>query len=238
MGWLEGSLRLMPSWEIDAFGYTVPMNVLIPALVVPGFIFTALAIYPFLERWATGDYEVHHLLDRPRDMPGRVGIGMAGVTFYGILWLAGGNDIIAKTFQIPLFATTWFFRIAVILGPFIAFEVSRRIALGLQRRERATIQHGVETGIIVRQPTGEYTEVERPPGSEQAAILRSRRVPRRLPELRPDANGVEPKDARRPVARLRLRLNRLYTADVVPPPNGEQEERPERPAIEPKRPTP
>jgi ubiquinol-cytochrome c reductase cytochrome b subunit len=235
MGWLEGSLRLMPSWEIDAFGRIIPMNVLVPALVIPGLIFTALAAYPFIERWATGDYQPHHLLDRPRDVPARVGIGMAGVTFYGLLWLAGGNDIIAKTFNIPLFATTWFFRFAVILGPFIAFAVSRRIALGLQRRERATVEHGVETGIIVRRPTGEYIEVERPPGSEEAAILRSRRVPRALPELREDANGVEPRDARRPVARLRFRLNRLYTADVVPPPDGEREE---HPAIEPKRPTP
>src|SRR4051812_28175308 len=102
MGWLEGSLRLMPAWEINALGHTIPMSVLVPALVVPGLIFTALAMYPFLERWATGDHEIHHLLDRPRDVPARVGFGMAGVTFYGMLWLAGGNDIIAKTFHIPL----------------------------------------------------------------------------------------------------------------------------------------
>jgi ubiquinol-cytochrome c reductase cytochrome b subunit len=235
MGWLEGSLRIMPAWEIDAFGHTLPMNVIIPALVVPGLLFTGLALYPFLERWATGDHEIHHLLDRPRDMPARVGFGVAGATFFGVLLLAGGNDIIAKTFQIPLFATTWFFRFAVILGPVIAFEVSRRIALGLQRRERAVVEHGVETGIIVRQPSGAYTEVEHPPDPEEVAVARSRRVPRALPPPRPDKAGVEPKEARRPVARLRYRLNRLYTADIVPPPDGGREK---HPAIEPKRPEP
>jgi ubiquinol-cytochrome c reductase cytochrome b subunit len=231
MGWLEGSLRLMPAWEIDAFGYSIPMSVLIPALVVPGLIFTTLAVYPFLERWAMGDYETHHLLDRPRDVPARVGVGMAGVTFYGILWLAGGNDIIAKTFGIPLFGTTWFFRIAVIVGPILAFVISRRIALGLQRHDRAVLQHGIETGQIVMRPNGAYEEIERPVDDEEQAVLRSRRLPPTLPPAGPDGAGVEPKAARR--ARLRQRLNRLYTADIVPPPNGEHEE---RPAVEPRRP--
>jgi ubiquinol-cytochrome c reductase cytochrome b subunit len=231
MGWLEGSLRLMPAWEIDAFGHSIPMSVLIPALVVPGLIFTTLAVYPFLERWALGDYETHHLLDRPRDVPARVGVGMAGVTFYGVLWLAGGNDIIAKTFEIPLFGTTWFFRIAVIVGPILAFVISRRIALGLQRHDRAVMRHGVETGEIVMRPTGAYEEIERPVDDEEQAVLRSRRLPPTLPPPGPDGAGVEPKGARR--ARLRQRLNRLYTADIVPPPNGEHEE---RPAVEPRRP--
>jgi ubiquinol-cytochrome c reductase cytochrome b subunit len=233
MGWLEGSLRLMPAWEIDAFGYSIPMSVLIPALVVPGLIFTTLAVYPFLERWAMGDYETHHLLDRPRDVPARVGVGMAGVTFYGLLWLAGGNDIIAKTFRIPLFGTTWFFRVAVIVGPILAYMISRRIALGLQRHDRAVLQHGIETGQIVMRPTGAYEEVERPVDGDEEATLRSRRLPHTLPAPGPDGAGVEPKAARRPTARLRQRINRLYTADILPLPNGEREE---RPAIEEKRP--
>jgi ubiquinol-cytochrome c reductase cytochrome b subunit len=216
MGFLEGSLRIMPAWEINAFGHTLPMNVIVPALVVPGVLFTGLALYPFLERWVTGDHEVHNLLDRPRDVPARVGIGMAGIVFYGMLWLAGGNDIIAKTFDIPLFTTTWIFRFAVILGPVLAFVVSRRMALGLQRRERHMLEHGVETGIIKRLPNGAYIEVEAPVDEEDAAVVLARRVPpaRPLPELEPDRNGVLSKRARRPTARLRVRLNHVYL-DVV-----------------------
>ncbi len=236
MGWLEGSLRLMPAWEINAFGYPIAMSVLIPALVVPGLIFTALAVYPFLEQWATGDHQIHHLLDRPRDAPVRMGFGVAGCTFYGLLWLAGGNDLIAKTFDIPLFGTTWFFRVAVIVGPFIGFEVARRIALGLQRGDRTMLVHGVETGELMRMPSGEYVERERPALTEEEAVLRSRRLPQALPGLGPDGRGVEPKDARHPIARARHRLNRLYAEDVVPLPNGESE-RPlpdgeRRPAVE------
>jgi ubiquinol-cytochrome c reductase cytochrome b subunit len=226
MGWLEGSLRIMPAWEIDALGHTIPMNVIVPALVVPGILFTGLALYPFLERWATGDHEIHHVLDRPRDMPARVGIGVAGCTFFGLLWLAGGNDILANTFHIPLFATTWFFRFAVIIGPIAGFEIARRIAVGLQRREHEMLRHGVETGIIVRQPNGAYIEKERPLESEEETVLRSRRLPAAIPAPKPDRQGVEPKDARRPMVKMRIALNRIYVADVVPLPNGEHEERP------------
>ncbi|MCO6009287.1 cytochrome bc complex cytochrome b subunit [Actinoallomurus purpureus] len=216
MGFLEGSLRIMPAWEINAFGHTLPMSVIVPALVVPGVLFTGLALYPFLERWVTGDHEVHNLLDRPRDVPARVGIGMAGIVFYAVLWLAGGNDIIAKTFDIPLFTTTWIFRFAVILGPVLAFAVARRMALGLQRRERNMLEHGLETGIIKRLPNGAYVEVEAPVDEEDAAVVLARRVPpaRPLPELEPDRNGVLSKPARRPTARLKVKLNHVYR-DVV-----------------------
>ncbi len=226
MGWLEGSLRLMPAWEIDGFGHSLPMSVIIPALVVPGILFTGLALYPFLERWATGDRAAHNLLDRPRDMPARVGVGAAGSTFFALLWLAGGNDVIANTFHIPLFGTTWFFRIAVIVGPVIAFEIARRLALGLQRRDQRTLRHGVETGLIVRTPSGSYVEKERPLTPEEEAVLRSRKPLRPLPMPAVDADGIPPKDLHRPVAKLRIKLNEIYVGDVLPLPNGESSDRP------------
>ena len=219
MGFLEGALRIMPAWEIDALGHSLPLSVIIPSLVVPGVLFTGLAIYPWLERWATGDHRIHNLLDRPRDVPTRTGIGVAGVIFYGMLWLAGGNDIIAKTFDIPLYGTTWFFRIAVILGPIIGFGIARRMALGLQRRDRSMVEHGLETGIIVRRPNGAYVEIERPVEREEAAVVLARRVPparpMHLPE--PDEDGVLPRGARRPGIRLKIRLNHQYLESISLP---------------------
>ncbi|MFC7588476.1 cytochrome bc complex cytochrome b subunit [Nonomuraea antimicrobica] len=91
MGFLEGALRIMPPWEFTLFGHTVTMSVIIPALVAPGLLFTGLALYPFVERWITRDHAVHHLLDRPRDVPTRAGVGVAGIVFYGVLWMAGGT---------------------------------------------------------------------------------------------------------------------------------------------------
>jgi ubiquinol-cytochrome c reductase cytochrome b subunit len=218
MGFLEGSLRIMPSWEINALGHTLPMSVIIPALIVPGLLFGGLAAYPFLERWVTGDHEIHHLLDRPRDVPVRTGIGVAGVIFYGMLWAAGGNDIIAERFDIPLYWTTWFFRITVLVGPVLGYLVAYRICLGLQLKDRGLVEHGLETGVIRRLPTGEYVEVERHLTPEEAARITD---PRPLPAVRlerPEVDGVPPPGARKPLQRLRLALNRQFRADLAEPP--------------------
>src|SRR3954470_21875358 len=71
MGFLEGSLRIMTAWEINFWGHTIPMSVLIPALVPLGLVMTGLALYPFLEQWVTGDRSEHHFADRPRNNPHR-----------------------------------------------------------------------------------------------------------------------------------------------------------------------
>ncbi|MCF6472357.1 ubiquinol-cytochrome c reductase cytochrome b subunit [Nonomuraea sp. MG754425] len=194
MGFLEGALRIMPAWEFTVFGQTVAMSVLIPALAAPGLLFAALALYPFAERWITRDRAVHHLLDRPRDVPMRAGLGVAGIVYYGVLWAAGGNDLIATTFHISLYATTWIFRVAIVAGPVLGFVVTRRICHGLLARDRHTVAHGVETGVIVRSGSGGYTEVERPATEEETAVL----VPAPRPALPPAATGdVPPPAARR-----------------------------------------
>src|SRR5215469_11466809 len=59
MGWLEGALRMSPSWTWDLAGHTVAWDVFVAALVVPGLFFTAAAAWPFLERWITGDRAAH-----------------------------------------------------------------------------------------------------------------------------------------------------------------------------------
>jgi ubiquinol-cytochrome c reductase cytochrome b subunit len=224
MGFLEGSLRIMPSWEINAWGHTLPMSVLIPALAIPGLLFVGLAVYPWLERWVTGDHQIHHLLDRPRDVPARTGIGMAGVVAYGSLWLAGANDIIAKTFDIPLFWTTWFFRFAFLLGPIAAFSITYRICLGLQRRDRALLEHGLETGIIRRSTTGKYTEIEQKLSDEDLAAITDPRPPAALPIGRPEGDGVVSPEARGRLSRVRIALNRRFRSDLAPVPTREPEE--------------
>ncbi|SFO57765.1 menaquinol-cytochrome c reductase cytochrome b subunit precursor [Actinomadura madurae] len=226
MGWLEGALRIMPAWEINAWGHTVAMSVVIPALVVPGLLFTGLAVYPFLERWVTGDHQIHHLLDRPRDVPARTGIGVGGVVFYGTLWLAGGNDVLADRFHIPLFWTTWFFRFLIILGPVLAYIVAYRICVGLQRRDLALAAHGLETGIIRQSPDGRFSEVERHlPDEAIAAITDPRPAPAVDLDVPPPVDDIESPRGRTAAGRLRAALNRRFRADlaVVPerPPAGE-----------------
>ncbi|MFD0856319.1 ubiquinol-cytochrome c reductase cytochrome b subunit, partial [Actinomadura adrarensis] len=92
----------------------------------------------------------------------RILIGAAGIAFYGLLWAAAANDQIAVEFHLPLYGVTWFFRIAVFVGPILAFLLTRRLCLGLQARERDEAEHGHETGRIVMDPEGGFSEIHEP----------------------------------------------------------------------------
>jgi ubiquinol-cytochrome c reductase cytochrome b subunit len=224
MGWLEGGLRIMPNWEIHAWGFTLSLNVLVPGLLLMGLLFTVLGAYPFVERWITGDNREHHLLDRPRNQPTRTGFGVAGMTAYALLWIAGGNDILATTFGLSIEAITWFMRVAIFVGPVIAFIIARRWAISLQRHDREVLLHGYETGVIVRSPTGAYSEIHAPINPERAYTLttQERQVPLALPESE-DANGVPA--PRRGMERIRAKLSHFWFADAVQKPTaGELEE--------------
>ncbi|WP_375498312.1 cytochrome bc complex cytochrome b subunit [uncultured Jatrophihabitans sp.] len=163
MGFLDGSTRLFPSWEIRNFGYTIPA-VFWPTVVLPGILFTLAAAYPFIEAKMTGDKARHHLLQRPRDVPVRTGLGCMAIAFYVVLYLSGSNDIIAKAFDISLNAMTWAGRIGLLVIPPLAYLFAYRICLGLQRHDREVLEHGIETGIIKVLPTGEFIEVHQPLG--------------------------------------------------------------------------
>jgi ubiquinol-cytochrome c reductase cytochrome b subunit len=224
MGWLEGSVRLMPGFESHFWGVTLSWNLLIPALIIPPAFVTLVALYPFIEEWITGDKREHHLLDRPRNMPTRTGIGAAFITFYGLLWIGGGNDLIATHFDVSLNHVTWFLRFAVFLGPVFAFWATRRIAISLQRSDNDRLLHGLESGIIVRTPEGEYYEKHTPISKYEAYELaaRDRILPLDIgPET--DDNGV--RAPKRALNKLRARLSKFYFADSVQKPTaGEIEE--------------
>ncbi len=171
IGFLEGSLRMMPNWETNLWGHTISWNILVPGVILPGLMFTLFGLYPFLEAWATKDKAFHDVLDRPRDRPVRTAIGTMSLTFYGVLLLAGGNDILASTFHWSIQSTTWTFRFLLIFLPPLVFYFTRRVCLGLQHKDEELLHHGVETGIIRRLPSGEYIEVTRPLPEEHAAVL-------------------------------------------------------------------
>jgi ubiquinol-cytochrome c reductase cytochrome b subunit len=163
MAMLDGSTRLFPSWEIRLWGHTVPA-LFWPTVVLPGVLIGMAAAYPFLEAKLTRDRARHNLLQRPRDVPVRTSLGAMALTFCLVLFASGGNDLIAKAFDISLNAMTWGGRIATLVLPPLAYVFTYRICLGLQRHDREVLEHGVETGIIKRLPTGEFIEVHQPLG--------------------------------------------------------------------------
>jgi ubiquinol-cytochrome c reductase cytochrome b subunit len=158
IGFLDGALRLAPGWEFRAFGHTVPLMLLIPGLVLPGIMFGLMAAYPFLEARFTKDRARHHLLDRPRDRPVRTSLGVTALTFYTVLLVSGGNDLMAHLFRISLNTSTYVGRAALFVLPPVMYAVSYRICVALQRSDQEVIEHGRETGVVLRMPSGEYAE--------------------------------------------------------------------------------
>src|SRR6202451_745878 len=191
LGLLDGALRIMPPWEINFLGHTLSLSILIPALLPLGLILGGAALWPFFEQWATGDRSFHNINDRPRNAPIRTATGMAAVVFYGVLWAESANDIIADQFKIPLYTLTWIARVMFIVGPILAFIVTRRICIGLQRRDAGLVTHGAETGIIRQLPNGEFVEEHRPLTDQERAPLQVKEVPELPPEPESrDRNGV------------------------------------------------
>lgn len=162
MLWTDGAARVMPAWELYIGSYTIPSVVWVALLL--GLLVVLLFAYPFIEAKLTGDTAHHNLLQRPRDVPVRSGIGAMALVFYTLLTLSGGNDLIAYHFQISLNAMTWVGRIGLILLPPIAYFVTYRICIGLQRSDQAVLEHGIETGVIEQLPSGAFIEVHQPLG--------------------------------------------------------------------------
>jgi quinol---cytochrome-c reductase cytochrome b subunit len=162
MMWTEGLARIWPAWEFYFWHHTIPGAV--GVALIMGVVFVLLTIYPFLEKRFTGDYAHHNLLQRPRDVPVRTAVGAMAIAFYMVLTLSAMNDIIADKFHISLNATTWIGRISAVVLPPIIYFVAYRWCIGLQRSDRAVLEHGVETGIIKRLPHGAYIELHQPLG--------------------------------------------------------------------------
>jgi len=160
IGWADGALRLAPTHLefLDWTGHTWSWNILLPIVVLVVFV-VLVAFYPFFEAWVTGDKREHHVLDRPRNAPTRTAIGAAGMTFYAALWAGASTDLIATHFHLSLNGVLTTIQILLIVGPIIAFFITKRTCLSLQRKDREIVLHGRETGRIVRLPHGEYLEI-------------------------------------------------------------------------------
>jgi ubiquinol-cytochrome c reductase cytochrome b subunit len=161
--------------------------VLIPLAAI-GVFLLLVAVYPFLEGWISGDRTEHHILDRPRNTATRTGIGVAGMVFYGVLWAAASADVASAAFHVSLETIILTLQITLVIGPMVAFEITRRVCLALQRKDRELALHGYETGRIVRLPGGEYVEVHQPVDAYQRWRLIAHTHPTALP-ARPDAAG-------------------------------------------------
>jgi ubiquinol-cytochrome c reductase cytochrome b subunit len=188
IGFADGALRLIPPHlEFVLFERTWSFNILIPLGALGIFIVLAM-LYPFVEAWITGDKREHHILDRPRNAATRTAIGAAGLTFYAGLWAAASSDIIATHFKVTMEGVIHALQFMVIAGPFIAYFLTKRICLALQKKDREIVLHGYESGRIIRLPGGEYIEKHEPVDEYQRWKLVSYHDYKPL-MIRPNARG-------------------------------------------------
>ena len=157
--WLEGALRLMPPWELRVGGFEIP-NPFFPGVLLPGITFTILYLWPYIEERFTKDHAQHHLLDRPRDRPIRTSIGVAVLAFYLVLFLAGGNDVIAAHFSLSVNAVTYVFRVLLFVLPAVAAVVTYRLCKELRRRDGAPEEN---LALLERTADGAYVDADADP---------------------------------------------------------------------------
>jgi quinol---cytochrome-c reductase cytochrome b subunit len=147
VGWLDGALRIFPPFEPTILGVTMPSPFL-PGVVIPGIVFTLVALWPFIEARITGDHEEHHLLDRWWEHPVRTATGVAILAFFGTLTLAGGNDVLAFYFGADVETLTLLFRALAVALPVAAWLVTWRLCRA--RGSAGEASHGHPGGTAVR----------------------------------------------------------------------------------------
>lgn len=225
IGPFEGVLRLMPGFlgpiplefEIPTpwGGNAVATPVLIPMIPV-ALIFLGLFIWPWIESWITGDKREHHILDRPRNAPTRTAIGTAVAVNYLIMWGMGSNDLIATHFQLSLNDITYWSRVLFFLGPVIAYILTKRICLSLQRKDRETALHGHEAGVIEVSADGGFHERHERPSDYELWTLVSYDAPA------PSGPQPNAKGKITTTEKFRAWMNRLWLEDRVEPVSREE----------------
>jgi ubiquinol-cytochrome c reductase cytochrome b subunit len=134
VGWLEGALRVMPAFEPTIFGITIP-SPFIPGALLGLIMLAGLYLYPFLEAWVTHDHAVHHVLDRPSQRPLRTAIGVAGVTFFLVLLVAGSDDVIAVILSTRVDLVRTILTVLLVALPIVLGVATFFICRRLQPRE-------------------------------------------------------------------------------------------------------
>lgn len=133
------------------------------------------------------------------------------MTFYAVLWAAAASDLIATHFWTTIEGVIITLQVLLIVGPVIAFWLTKKVALALQRKDRELVLHGYESSRIVRLPGGEYREIHTPLNDyERWKLVSFEEYEPQL--LRPNERGRITVGAR-----LRAGVSRFYFEDRITP---------------------
>ncbi|MEA2157793.1 MAG: ubiquinol-cytochrome c reductase cytochrome b subunit, partial [Solirubrobacteraceae bacterium] len=168
LGWLIGALRIMPPVELSLWGHTIIPNPFFGGILFPSVVFGTLFLWPTLERWVTGDYSDHQLLDRPRDHPVRTALGAAFFTWVATLFFAGAADRIFVTFGISYTRQVLFFRVAAVVFPVLAFLIVRSLCRELARSGAHPLR-GFTGQVVARREDGSFSALDADPAATDSA---------------------------------------------------------------------
>jgi ubiquinol-cytochrome c reductase cytochrome b subunit len=112
--------------------------------------------------------------------------------------------LIATHFDLSINQIMWGTRIGILVLPPLAFVITKRLCLSLQRADRELVLHGRETGRLLRLPSGEFVEVHEPISPEKAYLLTSHEQLPALDLPTEDARGVKRAGAIRNKIRSRM----------------------------------
>jgi ubiquinol-cytochrome c reductase cytochrome b subunit len=131
-----------------------------PGLVLPSVTFLFLLLWPFIEARLTGDRAPHDVLEKPTQVPLRVGVG-AALIFEGLLLtIAAGDDQTAATLHVRLDTLVWLYRSALLLGPIVVGLLAARIAMDVRARAAEGAEPPPDAVMLVRNAHGGYEEEE------------------------------------------------------------------------------
>ncbi|MCH8571810.1 ubiquinol-cytochrome c reductase cytochrome b subunit [Nesterenkonia sp. AY15] len=225
IGWFDGLLRLMPGYIGDIplefvlptpwGGNSVATPVLVTFIPITALLL-GLFVWPWIEAWITGDKREHHILDRPRNVPGRTAFGMAMMIWYFVMWAAASSDLIATHFSLSFNDVLIWLRVLFFAGPILTFIITKRICLALQRKDREIVLHGNEAGVIEMLPHGEFREKHTRVSDYELYTLVSYESPE-VTAARPNSRGKVGL-----LEKSRVRLNRTFFEDRVAPVSREE----------------
>jgi ubiquinol-cytochrome c reductase cytochrome b subunit len=158
LGFTEGAIRLFPGWEIRGFGHELP-EPFFPGVVIPGIVFGAMFLWPWIERLFTKDRDEHNVLQYPREAPWRSAIGAATITFLAVLTIAGASDVLASLLGVSVEAMTALFRLLVVVLPVVAFVLTSYICRELRTGDRHPIR-GSKITTVRRSASGGFESTE------------------------------------------------------------------------------
>ena len=143
IGWLEGALRIGPALAWHLWGHTIP-SPFWPAVLLPLALFCVFLVWPWIDAAIRKDRSSHQLLDNPRQVPWRTGVGTAVAIFAFALTAAGSDDVQARYLHVDIAQIVIFYRVFCIVGPLLGFVVAYAAASELDQR------HGVKKAPRVR----------------------------------------------------------------------------------------